>query len=1001
MKKLLFCLLVTLNFLCAHAVQLNSVYTLRPDDPEAFYFTPDNYPGITADGRTDVSEQLQAAINDLKRTRNFGILFIPEGTYTISRTIYIPPAIRLIGYGKKRPEFVLAPNSPGFQQEVSADKGKAAYMFWFTGNMVEPGGEPRDANAGTFYSAMSNINLRIADGNPHAVALRTHFAQHCFINFVSINIGKGKAGLFDVGNELESVAFYGGDYGIYTTKSSPGWPVMMVDAYFEGQRKAALRCQESGLAMVNLQVKNVPAVFDIDRNYCDKLFVENSRFENVTDAAVIIANENNSNNQITFRNVDCSRVPVVARYVRSATETAVPERTYRIMSYDHGLQMDSLTDEAEYATTITVEPLKSLPRPMVTDVPALPDMKEWVNLRSLGATGDGETDDTDAIQAALDRYDVVYAPQGWYRISRPLVMRPENKLIGLHPFGTQLQLAESTPAFSGFGGPQPMLQSAPGADNILNGIGINTGAYNYRAVGVKWLSGQGSYLNDVKFVGGHGGMWKPRPGQDEPRGWWQRERKISNPYEPVTDAGKDQAWDNQYWSLWVTDGGGGTFKDIWSASSYATSGFYASRTATPSRIYAMSVEHHVRNEVRFNRVSNWKVYCLQTEEESRESMDCQPIEMDDCSDITFANLYMFRVIRIDEPYHSSIRIRNCHDITFLNLHNYSQIKYTNNVAVYDAGKDIDLRPWELSRLVVTGSEQRSEPLSTEVGAVNRIASDFEFAEGLAADSKGNIYFCDSRMRRVYRYNPSEDRLTLLADFPWRPANLAVDTDDNVLVLFRYEAQPGYLIDGKPEQLPRTPDTGGTSFSGYGNSGFTMAMYSIDPENPEESIKALERVPMASVSSVAKALYPSNRWRDFHDFNEVTLYRPEMCFMAPDGRTIIPHYFDLARCSQLLEAVPGKPFYTSDEYDRRIVRTEVAQDGTLSDLTYFVEQGEFGTTVDAEGNIYVADGDVYVFNPQGKRIGKIRTPERPSTLRFGKDNTLYITGRTNLYGVKVK
>ena len=178
MKKLVFCLLIVLNFLCAHAVQLNSVYTLRPDDPEAFYFTPDNYPGITADGRTDVSEQLQAAINDLKRTRNFGILFIPEGTYTLSRTIYIPPAIRLIGYGKKRPEFVLAPNSPGFQQEVSADKGKAAYMFWFTGNMVEPGGEPRDANAGTFYSAMSNINLRIADGNPHAVALRTHFAQH-------------------------------------------------------------------------------------------------------------------------------------------------------------------------------------------------------------------------------------------------------------------------------------------------------------------------------------------------------------------------------------------------------------------------------------------------------------------------------------------------------------------------------------------------------------------------------------------------------------------------------------------------------------------------------------------------------------------------------------------------------------------------------------------------------------------------------------------------------
>ena len=31
--------------------------------------------------------------------------------------------------------------------------------------------------------------------------------------------------------------------------------------FLRGQRVAALRCQESGLAMVNLYAKNVPAVF--------------------------------------------------------------------------------------------------------------------------------------------------------------------------------------------------------------------------------------------------------------------------------------------------------------------------------------------------------------------------------------------------------------------------------------------------------------------------------------------------------------------------------------------------------------------------------------------------------------------------------------------------------------------------------------------------------------------------------------------------------------------
>src|ERR1035437_2041217 len=107
----------------------NSFYPLKPEDAQAVYFTPENF-SITADGKTDVSDQLQKAINQVKTDKNFGILFIPEGTYTISRTIYIPAAIRLIGYGKNRPVIVLKKDSPGFQEPSPNDKGKASYMFW-------------------------------------------------------------------------------------------------------------------------------------------------------------------------------------------------------------------------------------------------------------------------------------------------------------------------------------------------------------------------------------------------------------------------------------------------------------------------------------------------------------------------------------------------------------------------------------------------------------------------------------------------------------------------------------------------------------------------------------------------------------------------------------------------------------------------------------------------------------------------------------------------------
>jgi len=986
------------------AVNLESVYTLKPADPEALYFTPENYQ-IKADGKTDVSDELQKAINQVKQEKNFGILFVPEGKYLISKTIYIPGAVRLIGYGKKRPEFILAKNSPGYQAEVASDKGKAKYMFWFTGGLVREGQQPGDAGAGTFYSAMSNINLRIEDGNPYAVGLRTHYAQHSFISHVAVYAGKGKAGLFDIGNEMENVAFFGGDYGIYTTKASPGWQVAMIDSYFEEQRKAALKVQESGLAMVNLQAKNVPTVFEIEPNYADRLYLSDSRFENVSGPAVVVSNENNSNNQLTFHNVYCSNVPILVSYRRSETETKISDKIYRIVKYEHGLQMENLVAEPEYRTNLETEPLAKLPVATVRDIPALPAMEQWVNLRELGAKGDDTTDDTQAIQKAIDQYDNIYVPQGWYKITKTLKMKPNTKLIGLHPFGTQFKLDESTSSFSGFGAPAPLLESSEGGNNILNGIGINTGGYNYRAVGVKWMAGKDSYLNDVKFVGGHGGMSKPNP-NDQPRqggqGRNQGGARISSPNNPIAAQGKDLAWDNQYWSLWVTKGGGGTIKDVWSASTYAINGLYISDTSTPGRIYAMSLEHHVRNEAHFKNVSNWKILCLQLEEESRESTQCQPIEMDGCSDMTFANLYMFRVIRINEPYPYSIRVwENCKNIEILNLHNYSQIKYTTDNPLYDINKDIEVRPWELQRLNLTGKESRPATARFD-WAPQKLATGFEFAEGITSDSKGNVYFCDQRFRRIYKWSAETGSVSLLGLYPWEAMSLGVDTQDNLLVVFKYTPQPGYLVDGQQETVPLLPDRTGTSFSGWGNSGFASLAFSIDPANPDETIKALPKQKFGSIRQVVKALYPSNRWRDFHDFNANVVFKPEYCFVAPDGKTIIPDQYDLARAASLLEAYPGKPYYSSDEYDKRMVRLDVAPDGSLSNLKYFVEWGEFGSAVDKNGNLYVADGQIYVFDKDGKRKDVISIPERPLSICFGgKDkNTLFVTTRSSLFRVPI-
>jgi hypothetical protein len=963
--------------------QGKSVYQQRLDDADAVYFTPANF-NITADGKTDVSDALQQAIAEVKTKYNFGILFIPEGKYLISKTIFIPQAIRLIGYGKNRPEIILAKNSPGFQTADTTDKGKAKYMFWFVSRLSKPGEPVHDAGAGTFYSALSNINLKIEDGNPVAVALRAHFAQHSFIAHADINIGNGKAGLFDVGNAMEDVRFFGGQYGIYTTKPSPGWQFMMVDTYFEGQREAAIKTQEAGLTIVRLQAKNVPTVISINPNYHEKLFMENCRFDKVSGPAIIISNEDNAVNQISLRNIDCRDVPILASYRRSGKQTPGAGPMYKVKNFIYGLQMDSLTADPVYKSLQDIQSLTVFPEPVKKDIPDLPAMNTWVNIQTLGAKGDDTTDNTQIIQNAIDKYQTIYFPQGWYRVSETIKLKPNTALIGLNPIATQLTLANNSPAFGGFGGPKALLESAKGGENIVTGIGLSTNADNPLAVACKWMSGENSYLNDVKFIGGHGGMQKP--GTAPKPGIYNRGYN-----------GVDPSWDTQYWSLWITDGGGGTFFNIWTANTYATTGAYVSNTSTPSHIYALSVEHHVRNEIRFNKVTNFNVYALQLEEESREGTECQPMELENCHDMVFANLYMFRVIRLIKPYPYSIRSWGNKNIEFLNVHNYSQIKYTTTNPLYDVNSDTEVRPWEFARLFIGNDIDAAVPL---MHGAAKLATGFEFAEGMCSDSKGNIYFCEQRMKRIYKRDVNTGTVSLLADYHWEPLSLACDKNDNLLVVFKYVPKPGYLINGKPEDFKNPPDAGGTSFSGWGNSGFGTLVYSVDPNNPDETIQLLKKAQMGEINPIYKALYPAHRWRDYHDFNTIIIARDKECWVAPDGVTIIPICYDLARSTALATAWPGKPAYMADEYDKRTVSMDVDPQGYVSNLKYFAERGEFASVTDAQGNVYIADGQVYVYDSTGKQIKVIKVPERPTSLAFGgKDgNTLFVTGHGGLYEV---
>ena len=84
----------------------SSYYTVRLDDPKAIYLTRLDFP-VHGDGIADDADAIQEAINKVQETTNQGILFVPEGRYRLSKTIYIWPGVRVIGYGSTRPVWLL------------------------------------------------------------------------------------------------------------------------------------------------------------------------------------------------------------------------------------------------------------------------------------------------------------------------------------------------------------------------------------------------------------------------------------------------------------------------------------------------------------------------------------------------------------------------------------------------------------------------------------------------------------------------------------------------------------------------------------------------------------------------------------------------------------------------------------------------------------------------------------------------------------------------------
>ncbi|MDH7639146.1 glycosyl hydrolase family 28-related protein [Sphingomonas oryzagri] len=992
-------------FLPASACLASSSLSALPTDPRAV-----TVHGV-GDGRADDTAAIQSAIAASRGKTGEGIVFLPSGRYRISRSILLPQGVRLFGVGRTRPVLVLGDTTPGFQ------KGVATMVVFMGGDQYEVGKVPepvptavpfdehiRDANSATFYSAMSNVDIEIGAGNPAAAGVRFRVAQHAFLSHMDFRLGSGFAGIYQAGNECEDLHFHGGRYGIVTEKTSPAWQFTLIDSTFDGQRDAAIREHEAGLTLVNVAMRDVPVGIDIDQGYGDWLWGKDVRFENVSKAGVVISNEGNAYTQIGFDNAVASGTPVFAQFRDSGKTVAGAGPVYRVKEFTYGLTLDGLGVPGTYRTRIDQARIAALPKPGAPAIRALPDVGQWTNVRTLGVKGDGTTDDTAALQHAIDTHRVLYLPVGFYRITDTLKLKPDTVLIGLHPSLTQLQLPDNTPAFAGIGGPIAMVEAPKGGHNILSGIGIFGGRINPRVNPVLWKAGADSLIDDVKIQGGGGTFIAD-----------------GKPLDLYSRAGGDPVannhWDAQYPGLWVTDGGGGTFAAIWAPDTQAQNGLYVSNTKTPGHVYEFSNEHHVRNEIVLDGVENWELLAPQTEQEVGEGGDAVSLEVRNSRNILIANYHAYRVTRNFKPAPTAVKLYNSADIRFRNVHVNAESGYATcdangcgtylraskfpfEDAITDVTHKLAVREHEFAVLDVPADPVAPTPATFPAGAkVEKLEDGFWSISGAAVAADGTLYFVDHRFQRIYSWT-EKTGLAVVRDNPVDPVNLAVDRSGNLLVL--------------------------------SSLGPEASVYSIRPGTQDGSLDLIAPTPVKARPDATVSL-PGNLWvnGEFKDqYDPATDHFTTLAemfardvgtpkareYVSPDGSIVLPAYrvfqqgpdthlgwrfSDTLDTYGFVTAKVGERVYLSNGSEDKTYSGLVGAGGAVTDLKPFADRGGESVATDAAGNVYVANGQVFVFDPAGRALGRIDVPERPLQLIFGGPGrrTLFILTHHALYAVR--
>lgn len=441
-------------------------------------------------GATDSTAALQAAIN---AGRDEGrVVWFPAGTYRVSARLEIDQPdnqgytpVVLMGSTVNpaaRATLFLAPNSPGFDNPAAR---RAMIHFFNIGTA-----DAESGNTDLYDHAVIGLDLKIGAGNPGAVALRMQSAEGSTIQDVNIDLTEGgHTGVWGIpgsGGSTHRITVTGGVIGIDTIKPSGEFggsqptPVI-TGSTFINQSSWAIRSAPRGpLVLVGCRFeRDTPgAFFQLHRHWAGQPFDGSLQLMDSSLAYAaphpdntVIAMGTSPGRSFLFDNVHLRHAPHVWTPSASATANGWHHFTrlaveVRPQSRSWGQGLEVVWQNGVAGPSLLVEGASGVapPADLQTRHQWAADFPTWehpgvIDVTTLGAVGDGVTDNRAVLQAAIDAHEKLFFPKGVFAVSGPLDLRPDTKLLGAYPVFSTLT-ALSTPA-NRFGGVAPEAPDAP------------------------------------------------------------------------------------------------------------------------------------------------------------------------------------------------------------------------------------------------------------------------------------------------------------------------------------------------------------------------------------------------------------------------------------------------------------------------------------------------------------------------------------------------------------